>query len=154
MDPSTMNSNAIFLPLAAALTGNVIYHLASRSASSGASAFATMAIVYLIGAVLAGVIALSLERAGANSFAEAARHPAIYALAIAVLMIEAGFLLAYRAGAAVSSSSLLVNSSVAVVLALIGIVALKEGFNWRLGFGMALTLAGVIIISTSRASSS
>lgn len=144
-----MNSNfgVIALPLGVALLGNCLYHLTSRAAALQGTPFSTLAAVYLLGCIAATLIAVSFEGAGPASFGRMMTTPWAVMLAAAVLMIEVGFLFAYRAGAAISSSSLLVNASVAVILALVGIVALKEPLTWKLALGLALTIAGVVLIA-------
>ena len=147
-----MNSNmgVIALPLGIALLGNCLYHLTSREAALQGAPFSILAIVYLFGCVAATLIAVSFEGANMAAFARIMTAPWAALLAVAVLMIEVGFLFAYRAGAPISSSSLLVNASVAVILALVGVIALKEPFGWKLMAGVTLTTMGVILIALNQ----
>lgn len=142
---------AFALPLGITLLGNCLYHLTSREVSTQGAPFSILAIVYLFGCIAATLIAFSVESANAASFGRILAAPWALLLAAAVLMIEVGFLFAYRAGAPISTSSLLVNASVAVILALVGVVALREPFSWKLLLGLALTIGGVILIASSQA---
>jgi drug/metabolite transporter (DMT)-like permease len=143
--------NPWMIGLAAALFGNILYHLMSRSASAGGKPFTMLAIVYALATGLAVTLAVLAESARPADLLRPLGMPAVAALALAVVMIEAGFLWAYGQGAPVSTSSLLVNAGVAVVLALLGVVLFREGVNARLIGGFALALAGVWLIGTARA---
>ena len=145
----TASWSAFAVPLGIAVAGNIAYHLASKSVPQSLSPFAVLAFVYLIASISAAALSVANTPSGLGQIASIARQPLVYLLAGAVLAIELGFLLAYRAGAPVSISSLTVNATVALVLAGIGIVAFREPFSWRVGFGVLLTLAGVILITTA-----
>jgi drug/metabolite transporter (DMT)-like permease len=135
-------------PLLATLAGNCVYHLASRGAAQKAPPFATLAVVYVLAAALSLGFAVTVERMSVASLARSLTQPTALLLAAAVVLIEVGFLFAYRRGAPISSSSLLVNASVAVVLALLGVSVLGERMSRQAIVGMVLTLTGVLIIAT------
>lgn len=138
--------------LGAALIGNLLYHLASRSAAEGGSPFAMLAVVYLVAFIGTAALAIGVEGVRAGDIARGLTRPPVLLLALAVPLIEAGFLWAYRYGAPVSTASLMVNASVAVMLALIGILLFREGFNARMAAGFVLTLAGVALIGWGKGS--
>lgn len=138
------------LGLLAALLGNVLYHLMSKSASAGGKPFTLLAIVYAVATALAVTLAVFAESARPADLVRPLTTPAVLALALAVVMIEAGFLWAYGRGAPVGSASLIVNAGVAVVLAVLGVLLFREGVNMRLIGGFALALAGVWLIGTAR----
>jgi drug/metabolite transporter (DMT)-like permease len=135
-------------PLLATLVGNCVYHLASRGAAEKAPPFATLAVVYVLAAALSLGLALTTERMSVASIARSLTQPTALLLAGAVVLIEVGFLFAYRRGAPISSSSLLVNASVAVILALLGVSLLGERISRQAIVGMVVTLTGVVIIAT------
>lgn len=138
------------LGLVAALLGNILYHLMSKSASAGGKPFTMLAIVYALATGLAVALAVLAESARPADLLRPLGTPAVAALALAVVMIEAGFLWAYGRGAPVGTASLIVNAGVAVVLAVLGVVLFREGVNARLIAGFALALAGVWLIGTAR----
>jgi drug/metabolite transporter (DMT)-like permease len=146
----SMSLPAYALPLLAAVIGNILYHLSSKSAPAAASPFAILSMVYMVGFLGSATLALTLDGTKPATLLPLLAQPAILILALAVILIEVGFLYAYRAGAPVSTSSLVVNSTVALVLAGIGVLVFREGLNWRMALGMIITIVGVALIATSK----
>jgi drug/metabolite transporter (DMT)-like permease len=68
---------------------------------------------------------------------------AVYGVAASIVMIEIGFLLAYRAGAELSSAAVLTASVVAVSTLVIGAVFFRESLSVVKVAGIALCLAGI-----------
>lgn len=143
--------NPWIIGLTAALLGNVLYHMMSRQAATGGKPFTMLTIVYGVAMLITLGLALFAETARPADLARTVATPAVLLLALAVVMIEAGFLWAYAHGAPLSTSSLIVNAGVAFVLALLGILLFREGVNARLLAGFALALGGVWLIGTARA---
>lgn len=139
------------LPLLAAIIGNILYHLSSKAAPAGSSPFTILAIVYFFGFAGCAVMALVLEGPTAAKLGGLVSKPAVLVLALAVVLIEVGFLYAYRAGAPVSTSSLLVNATVALALAGMSTILFREGVNAQMAVGMVVALIGVALIATAKA---
>jgi multidrug transporter EmrE-like cation transporter len=61
--------------------------------------------------------------------------------------LELGFLLAYRAGWPISLAALLANVMVGMLLLPIGLVLLREKLSWVNLLGIAVCLAGIILVN-------
>ncbi len=139
-------------PLAIGLTifANVGYHLCQKAirpdVSAGASLLATYAIALVVSAIawpwLGGGEALvpALRRLG----------PATYALGGFVVLLELGFLLAYRAGWTLGVAALYSNAAVALVLLPVGLIAFAEGLDLRKALGLLLAFSGLLLLGGSR----
>lgn len=68
-------------------------------------------------------------------------------MGFAVVGIEGGFLMMYRNGWEVSKGSLVANILLAVVLAFIGFLFLKEEVTVKKMIGIALCVGGVIFVN-------
>jgi multidrug transporter EmrE-like cation transporter len=68
-------------------------------------------------------------------------------LGFAVVGLEIGFLLAYRAGWNISLAGLYANVIVALILIPIGIVFFKDQISVTKAVGIVLSIAGIIFIS-------
>src|SRR5262249_33309413 len=104
------------VPLLLAVAGSLVYHASAKSIPR--SLDPTAALLGLYGTALAGsAIAYALLRSGPATL-ELSRfwHPTVAMVGLGALMIELGFLLAYRAAWPVSVASVVTNAMVAVLL--------------------------------------
>jgi drug/metabolite transporter (DMT)-like permease len=138
------------LAIGMTILANVGYHLCQKAirpdVSAGASLLATYAVALVVSLVLWPWLG------GGEGLVPAMRRlgPATYALGGCVVLLELGFLLAYRAGWTLGVAALYSNAAVALVLLPIGLVAFGEGLDLRKGLGLLLAFAGLMLLSGSR----
>ena len=70
-----------------------------------------------------------------------------YVLGFAIVGLEVGYLMAYRAGWNISVGSLVANIILAIILIPVGIIIYKEGFELNKVIGALLCIAGLILIN-------
>lgn len=133
------------LPLLLAVAGATAYHLAQKSVPGDAAPFVVIAVAYLAGFV-ASVGAVLAGGAPVAETVRAAWKPAV-AIGLSALTIEAGFLLAYRAGWPISTASLISNTAVAVLLLGAGLALYRETLTAPQWLGAALCLAGLALLA-------
>ena len=138
---------AYYLPFAVAVGGSLLYHLSQRSIPKGANPFHATVIAYAVGAMLCAVCARLYP--GGRSFAETLRGAnwAVFAVGFAVVAIEVGVLLAYRAGWRVSVTAAAVNVSLTVLLAPLGVLLFKDELTPRNLLGLAFCALGLILVA-------
>jgi drug/metabolite transporter (DMT)-like permease len=136
-----------FLPIAMIVFGGALYHVAQKSVPKAVNPFAAIIIAYAIGISL-GVIGLAFDRSG-GSLLDSVKDSnwAVVALGAGALIIEVGFLQAYRAGWNVSVASVITSVSVAVILIPIGMFVFKEHLSLRSAAGIACCLLGLYLIT-------
>lgn len=133
--------------LAVAVTGQVLYHVAQKSISPGAHPVVSLIAFYVLAALMSLPL-LWLFPLTASLQGETSRLGwAVGAVAASIVLIELGFLLAYRAGGGLSSSFVLTASAVTAVLFVIGSVAFDEPVSAAKICGIGLCLAGIWLIS-------
>ena len=69
------------------------------------------------------------------------------ALGFAIVGLEFGYLLAYRAGWNISVGSLVANIILALILIPVSILLYHEGFSMNRVFGAVLCIAGLVLIN-------
>lgn len=134
------------IALLIALAGTVLYHLVIRTAPKGLEPFSLLTIVYVSAGLVSLGIAVKFEGFTLQLLSRNL-HPSAFGITLSVLMIEAGYLLAYREGAAIGTASLLVNATLAVLLAIIGWVVFRERLSTQAIIGIAITAAGVLTLA-------
>jgi drug/metabolite transporter (DMT)-like permease len=136
-----------FLPIVMIIFGGVLYHVGQKSVPRTVNPFAAIMLAYAIGIALCG-IGLAFDRGG-GPLLDSVKNSnwAVAALGVGALIIEIGFLLAYRAGWNVSVASVVTNISVALILIPIGMFVFKEHLSLRSAAGIACCLLGLYLIS-------
>lgn len=133
--------------MALAILASIMYHLVTRSIPAGVHPLVTLTITYLTAAALSVLLLPVFPLKG--GLGEELRHVnwTSFALAVAILGIEAGFLLAYRAGWNISLADLVANASAMVILLPIGLIAFRERLTLAQVGGLVLCAAGLILIN-------
>ena len=134
------------LPLVLAVSGAVVYHLSQKAVPASAAPFVVIGAAYLTGLAVCAAVVLATGAPIVETAREAWR-PAV-GVGLGVLAIEAGFLLAYRAGWPLSTASLVANVTVAVALLGIGLVVLGEALTPRQWVGAAVCAVGLVLLTT------
>src|SRR5215813_2535144 len=136
-----------FLPIVMIIFGGVLYHVGQKSVPRPVNPFAAIMFAYAIGIALCAV-GLAFDRGG-GPLLDSVKNSnwAVAALGLGALIIEVGFLLAYRAGWNVSVASVVTNISVALILNPSGMFVFKEHLSLRSAAGIACCMLGLYLIS-------
>jgi drug/metabolite transporter (DMT)-like permease len=135
--------SALLIAFLIAIAGQVLYHVTQKSISTGAHPVISLLTFYLGAAVLTLPLLLFFPVNGSLGEEIQKLNWAVYGVAASIVMIEIGFLLAYRAGAELSSAAVLTASVVAVSTLVIGAVFFRESLSVVKVAGIALCLAGI-----------
>jgi drug/metabolite transporter (DMT)-like permease len=135
------------IAIAIAITGQVLYHFAQKSVPVNAHPVLSLLVFYGVAAVLTLPLLLWFPVTQPLSTELGNINWAVMLVAASIVLIEIGFLLAYRAGGSLSSSFVLTSAVVTVSLAAIGFLLFKEAFTWQKIVGAGLCLAGIYFIS-------
>lgn len=134
-------------PILLAISGGVLYHVAQKAVPRQVNPFAAILLAYVGGIVccLVALLVIPSERSLIASWRAA--NWAVWLLGAGAVIIEIGFLLAYRAGWHISRASVVANTSVALVLLPIGVLAFHEQLSWRNLAGIACCWLGLYLLS-------
>ena len=135
-----------FLPLLLAVGGSLVYHASAKSIPKTIDPAA--AVIGLYATALAGsIVTFALLKSGARLAALSRYwHPTIAGVGLGALMIELGFLLAYRGAWPVSTASVIANALVAVLLLPLGALVFGEAITVDRALGVVLCLIGVSLL--------
>ncbi len=136
------------LSVALAVISNLFYHLAQKLTPSSANPALAMMVTYTV-AMAVSLVALVLFFPLESGLGLAIRKVnwASVLLGIAVVGIELGFLLAYRAGGKISQVQIVVSTAITLILIPVGLAFFQERLSWFNGIGIVLCLAGLILVS-------
>lgn len=121
--------------------GGVLYHVSQKATPAGVSPFLALAVSF--GLASLGCLALFVGNQGLATPALSGVNWTSIGLAAAVMLIESGYLIGYRAGLQLSRTAFACNNLVALGLLAVGTFYYGESFGIRTGLGMVLCVAGL-----------
>lgn len=135
------------LPILLIVLSNVIYNITQKSTPSSLNPFVTLLVTYLVAAVISfiGMFFIKAEKGIIASFG--AINWTCIVLAFAVVGLEVGYLLAYRAGWNISTVTIIANILLAIILIPIGILMYREKFEPAKIIGIILCVGGLILLN-------
>jgi drug/metabolite transporter (DMT)-like permease len=137
--------------VALAVVSNVAYHLFQKATPADVNPLLALAVTYGI-ALLACLILLPFYPAAEGLAASLTKvNWTSIGLGLAVVGLELGFLIAYRAGWPISMAALVANVLVGMLLLPAGLILLREKISWINLLGIAVCLIGIILVNVKPA---
>lgn len=123
-----------------------MYHLSQKSIPKGMNPFFATIIAYLVGIILCAICAFIYP--SGKSFVDSVKESnwAVFVVGVAVVCIELGFLLAYRAGWKISVTAVATNVALTVMLIPIGVLIFKDQLSVRNCVGLIFCILGLILV--------
>ncbi len=136
-----------FWPILLIVFSNIAYNLTARSIPEKANSFLSLTITYLVGMFLS--LLLYLLFSGSKDIAESfgKLNWASYILGLAIVGLETGFILMYRAGWKISIGPLVANIFLSIALIILGTLFFKEQLNTKQILGILLCIGGLLLIN-------
>lgn len=136
-----------YSPIALVVISTVFYHLFQKATPNNAHPLLALAVTYAIAAgVCIALLPFFPLRDGAL-LALRQLNWASVGLALAVVGIEIGFLLAYRARWNISVAALIANTTVAAILLPIGLLLFAEHLTTLQIAGMIICVLGLLLVN-------
>lgn len=126
---------------------NILYNIAQKSTPENINPFSGLLVTYITATILT-IIAFQFYKTD-KSFLQSITEVnwTSFALGFAIVGLELGYLLAYRAGWNISVGSLVANIALALLLIPIGVIMYKETFEVSKILGVIFCIIGLIIIN-------
>lgn len=139
-------SKFIFFLLIAAL-GNTAYHIGQKSLHDQTGNPMLILLVYYAAAMVLCLLAMPMfGQSHLATVGELLGNWRVWLVALGILLIELGFLLAYQAGGSAQWGGVAVNGAAALLLIPLSIFVFQETFSWTKALGILLTLSGLYFL--------
>ena len=151
--PGSMSSKPMFLfffSITLAICSSALYHFVAKSTPANINFSVSLLVTY---AVAFGVVLLTLVFSPLPNglvYQLKQLNWASIGLAIAIVGIEFGFLLTYRAGWQLGITAVLVNVVASLILVPVAIFVFKDKLNWVNIIGIFVCLAGLLMLNYKR----
>jgi drug/metabolite transporter (DMT)-like permease len=140
-----MNLNSTeLIPVVMIIGGGVLYHVCQKATPAALDPFLALGISF-------GLASLTCVAffVGKHGLATPELHRVNWtsiALGVALVLIESGYLIGYRAGLKLNIASFACNNLIALVLLAVGTFFYGESFGFRTASGMVLCVAGLLLL--------
>lgn len=134
----------VLLSLSIAILGCVVYHAGQKAIAPTVNPLVLLMGVYAVAFLLA-LGALPFFKGGTTGLRPLASWPVV-AVGLGALLIEIGFLLAYRAGGSMAWGGVAVNGAAALILVPLAVFVFGESFTVQKALGIVVTLAGMALL--------
>lgn len=135
-----------YLGIGLTIISNILYHVFQKSIPGNVNPMVSLIVTYLTATCACLLLLPFIPGPGGLMTAVKQINWASIALGLAIIGLEAGFLLAYRAGWQISLAAGISNVIVAAVLVFIGLAFYREHLSIQNIIGVVLCLAGLLLI--------
>lgn len=137
-----------YLSVGLTVVSNVLYHVFLKVTPTSVNPLLSLTVTYLTAAAVTAALLVFFPGREVSLVAGLKElNWATYALGAAIVGLEVGFLLAYRAGWNISLAGLVSSTAVAVLLIPVGLAIFKEGLSAMQLAGIGLCLAGLALVN-------
>jgi multidrug transporter EmrE-like cation transporter len=139
-----------YFSISLAIASSALYHFVAKSTPSNVNFTVSLLVTYAVAFVftLIGFFFFPLQDGFVGELKKL--NWASIGLAIAIVGIEFGFLLTYRAGWNLGIAAVLVNVVASLILVPVAILVFKDKLNWVNVFGILVCLAGLVMLNWKR----
>jgi multidrug transporter EmrE-like cation transporter len=137
-----------YVSVGLAILSNLLYNVLMKLTPSGANPALALTVSYLIALGLSSTVLwvfFPLQTTLREAFQQL--NWTSVSVGVVIVGIELGFLLAYRTGWKISLLQIIVSATVTLLLIPVGLMAFKEKVSWVNVVGVALCLAGLILVN-------
>lgn len=136
-----------YVPILLTVISNVFYHIFLKLTPSSVNPIVSLTVTYAI-AMIATLVLYPFYPNQSGIVANIkSLNWASYALGLAIVGLEAGFIIAYRMGWQISLAGIISNIAVAILLIPIGLFFFKETFSLTNIIGIILCIFGLVLVN-------
>ena len=139
-----------YFSITLAIASSALYHFVAKSTPSNVNFTVSLLVTYAVAFVVTLIGFLFFPATSGIKVELAKLNWASIGLAIAIVGIEYGFLLIYRAGWNLGIAAVLVNVVASLILVPVAIYIFKDNLTWVNIMGIFVCLFGLIMLNWKR----
>jgi drug/metabolite transporter (DMT)-like permease len=139
-----------YVSISIAILSTALYHVSQKLTPRGVNPPISLTLTYLV-AILLTACLLYFMPASRGFLAEVRQlNWATVLLAVSIVGLEVGFLLAYRSGWNIGMAAVLANVAASLILVPVALLVFKDELNWVNIAGVVTCLAGLVMLNWKR----
>jgi multidrug transporter EmrE-like cation transporter len=139
-----------YFSITLAICSSALYHFTAKSTPSNVNFTVSLLVTYAVAFVVVLLTFIFFPIKNGLSFELKQLNWASIGLAIAVVGIEFGFLLTYRAGWHLGIAAVLTNVVASLILVPVAIFMFKDKISWVNILGILVCLVGLVMLNWKR----
>lgn len=136
-----------YIPLILTIVANVLYHISQKNTSEKINPMFSLSITYGIALIISIILFFIMKDDNSIKANIKELNWASILLGVSIVLLELGFLLAYRVGWNIGTASIISTIVVTITLVPIGIMYFKENISIKNIIGILICIAGIILIN-------
>ncbi len=136
-----------YIPLLLTIIANVLYHIAQKNTSEKINPMFSLIISYGVAFIMSCILFYFMKGEKSFSLNVKELNWSSFLLGCSIILLELGYLLAYRVGWNIGTASFISTIVVTLALIPIGLFFFKESINLKNVFGIILSIVGIILIN-------
>jgi drug/metabolite transporter (DMT)-like permease len=144
------NMFLFYFSITLAIASSALYHFTAKSTPSNVNFTVSLLITYAVAFMVVLLTLIFFPIKNGWAFELKQLNWASLSLAIAIVGIEFGFLLTYRAGWNLGIAAVLVNVVASLILVPVAIFVFKDKISWINILGIFVCLAGLVMLNWKR----
>lgn len=141
-----MFSLPYLLPFIVTILGQVIYHIAAKQAITVKSPFELAAVAYTFGIIITCIIGIYTKQFSVIGLLQPQNLLFGASLGVGIVLIEIGYIFAYRFGLSISIGSISSIAITTLILIPISMLLFSESLSIIRVIGIFLTITGIFLI--------
>lgn len=139
-----------YFSITLATLSSALYHFSAKSVPSNINFAISLVVTYSAALAVTLIVALLFPAHNGLAFELKQLNWSSFLLAVAIVGIEFGFLLTYRAGWNLGIAAVLVNVVASLILVPVAIFVFKDKISWINIAGILVCLAGLVMLNWKR----
>ena len=138
---------SLILPMVLVVLANTMYNIFTKSTPGDVDPFATLIFTYITATIVTVILFFVISKPEDAVFELSKINWTSIALGIAIVGLETGYILIYRAGWKVSNASVVANICLACTLLIVGFVIYNENISLKQILGIVICIIGLILVT-------
>ncbi len=139
-----------YVSITLTIFSSVLYHFSQKEIPAAVHPIVSVIVTYAVSLAICFVLLLFIRPENGICSAVKQLNWASYVLALSLIGLEVGFLLAYRAGWNIGLAAVLVNVVASLILVPVALFFFRDKLSWVNIAGILVCLVGLVMLNWKR----